>query len=44
MVGDRCHKNKIPVFCPAITDGSVGDMLYFQAYRRPGFVLDIVKV
>ena len=34
-------KNKIPVFCPALTDGSVGDMLYFHAYKREGFVLDI---
>ena len=35
-------KNDIPVFCPAITDGSIGDMLYFQSYRREGFILDIV--
>ena len=34
-------KNEIPVFCPALTDGSVGDMLYFHSYKRPGFVLDI---
>eukprot|EP00536_Pseudo-nitzschia_multiseries_P003976 jgi/Psemu1/186901/e_gw1.63.68.1 len=34
-------KNDIPVFCPALTDGSVGDMLYFHSYKRPGFVLDI---
>lgn len=33
-------KNGIPVFCPALTDGSVGDMLYFHSYKRPGFVLD----
>jgi deoxyhypusine synthase len=33
--------NDIPVFCPALTDGSIGDMLYFHSYRRPGFVLDI---
>ncbi|XP_075591180.1 uncharacterized protein LOC142598102 [Dermatophagoides farinae] len=25
-----CYKNKIPVFCPAITDGSLGDCLYFH--------------
>ena len=31
----------IPVFCPALTDGSIGDMLYFHSYQRPGFVLDI---
>jgi len=34
-------KNEIPVFCPALTDGSVGDMLYFHSYKRTGFVLDI---
>lgn len=34
-------KNDIPIFCPALTDGSVGDMLYFHSYKRPGFVLDI---
>jgi deoxyhypusine synthase len=34
-------KNDIPVFCPALTDGSVGDMLYFHSYKRPGFMLDI---
>ena len=36
-------KNDIPVFCPALTDGSVGDMLYFHSYKRPGFVLDICR-
>jgi len=34
-------RNKIPVLCPALTDGSVGDMLYFHSYKRAGFVLDI---
>mmetsp|Transcript_7524 Transcript_7524/g.18512 ORF Transcript_7524/g.18512 Transcript_7524/m.18512 type:complete len:464 (-) Transcript_7524:372-1763(-) len=34
-------RNDIPVYCPALTDGSVGDMLYFHSYKRPGFVLDI---
>merc|ERR1711939_753307 len=29
------HKNKIPIFCPAITDGSIGDMLYFRSYKAP---------
>lgn len=24
-----------------VTDGSVGDMMYFHSYKRPGFVLDI---
>eukprot|EP01111_Echinosteliopsis_oligospora_P006768 TRINITY_DN2110_c1_g1_i2.p1 TRINITY_DN2110_c1_g1~~TRINITY_DN2110_c1_g1_i2.p1 ORF type:complete len:418 (+),score=106.78 TRINITY_DN2110_c1_g1_i2:102-1355(+) len=36
-----CHKNKIPVFSPAITDGSIGDMIFFHSYKNPGLVLDI---
>lgn len=36
-------KNKIPIFCPAITDGSLGDMLHFHTFRSPGLVLDIVS-
>ncbi|XP_012061399.1 PREDICTED: probable deoxyhypusine synthase [Atta cephalotes] len=35
-------KNKIPVFCPALTDGSLGDMIFFHSYKNPGFILDIV--
>lgn len=27
-------KNKIPVFCPSIMDGSLGDMIYFFKYQR----------
>jgi len=27
-------KNGIPVFSPAITDGAIGDMLYFHSYHR----------
>jgi deoxyhypusine synthase len=27
------YKNEIPVFCPALTDGSLGDMLYFHTYK-----------
>lgn len=36
-------KNKIPVFCPALTDGSLGDMMYFHSFRNPGLVLDILS-
>ncbi|OWA50678.1 Deoxyhypusine synthase [Hypsibius exemplaris] len=36
-------KNDIPVFSPAITDGGIGDMLYFHSYRNPGLVLDIIQ-
>lgn len=38
-----CHKNKIPVYCPGITDGSIGDMLYFHSFRKPGLVLDVIQ-
>ncbi|KAL6102794.1 dhps [Pungitius sinensis] len=37
------YKNNIPVFSPALTDGSLGDMLYFHSYKSPGLVLDIVE-
>ncbi|KAG9229887.1 deoxyhypusine synthase [Amylocarpus encephaloides] len=26
-------KNNIPIFCPALTDGSLGDMLYFHSFK-----------
>ncbi|KAJ6713892.1 DEOXYHYPUSINE SYNTHASE [Salix viminalis] len=37
------YKNNIPVFCPGITDGSLGDMLYFHSFRSPGLIVDIVQ-
>ncbi|KAJ0754175.1 Deoxyhypusine synthase [Helianthus annuus] len=37
------YKNDIPVFCPGLTDGSLGDMLYFHSFRNPGLVVDIVQ-
>lgn len=37
------YKNNIPVYCPALTDGSIGDMIYFHTYSNPGLVLDIVE-
>lgn len=36
-------QNGIPVFCPALTDGSLGDMLFFHSYKTPTpLVIDIV--
>ena len=36
-------KNRIPIYCPALTDGSLGDMLYFHSYKNPpGLCIDIV--
>lgn len=37
------QKNNIAVFCPAIMDGSLGDMIYFYKYKNPNFKLDIVE-
>ncbi|XP_048848137.1 deoxyhypusine synthase-like [Brienomyrus brachyistius] len=37
------YKNDIPVFSPALTDGSLGDMIYFHSYKNPGLILDIVE-
>jgi len=34
-------KNKIPVFCPALTDGSLGDMIFFMKQRKADFLVDI---
>jgi len=38
-----CSRNNIPVFCPAITDGSLGDMIYFFKSNNPGFKIDITE-
>ncbi|MEA3248078.1 MAG: deoxyhypusine synthase [Nanoarchaeota archaeon] len=35
------QKNNIPVFCPAITDGSIGDMIYFFKNKNPNFKIDV---
>jgi len=36
------YKNDIPVFCPALTDGSFGDMTYFFKKKNNEFRIDIV--
>lgn len=36
-------KNDIPVFSPALTDGSIGDMMYFHSIKSPGLLLDIIQ-
>lgn len=38
-----CYKNDIRVYCPAITDGSIGDMIHFFMYKNPDFKMDIVS-
>ncbi|KAK8379798.1 hypothetical protein O3P69_019650 [Scylla paramamosain] len=33
----------VPIFSPALTDGSLGDMIYFHGIRNPGLVVDIAE-
>ncbi|MGV8131007.1 MAG: deoxyhypusine synthase [Candidatus Pacearchaeota archaeon] len=33
-------KNQIPVYCPALLDGALGDNVYFFKFKRPDFVID----
>lgn len=35
-------KNKIPVYSPALTDGSLGDMMFFHSFKNPGLIVDIL--
>lgn len=35
-------KNDIPVFCPGLVDGAIGDILYFYKTQNPDFVVDIM--
>lgn len=37
------NKNNIPVFCPAITDGALGDQVYFYTFNKPDFKLDVAQ-
>ncbi|KAI4380377.1 hypothetical protein MLD38_006575 [Melastoma candidum] len=37
------YKNNIPVYCPSLTDGSLGDMLYFHSFRSTGLKVDLVE-
>lgn len=36
-------KNKVPVFCPGIIDGSMGDLIYFFKQQHPEFQIDITE-
>lgn len=38
------QRNGIPIFCPALTDGSLGDMIFFHTYKSPTpLSVDIVQ-
>lgn len=36
-------KNKIRVFCPAISDGAIGDNIYFFKLNNPEFEIDLTE-
>ncbi len=36
-------KNKIKIYCPAISDGALGDNIYFFSFKRNDFKIDIVE-
>lgn len=44
------YKNDIPIFCPSLTDGSIGDMLFFHTFKaspqhlRLDIVADIRRI
>ncbi|MBI5223781.1 deoxyhypusine synthase [Candidatus Micrarchaeota archaeon] len=38
-----CTKNKIPVFCPGITDSAIGLQTYFFKQKRKDFGVDVTK-
>ena len=35
------QKNNIPVYCPCITDGAIGDNIYFFKFKHPDFKLEV---
>lgn len=37
------YKNDIPVFCPAITDGAIGDTMFYHSFKNPGLKVDLVE-
>lgn len=37
------QKNGIPVFCPSITDGAIGDCLFYHSMKTPGLKIDLVE-
>lgn len=38
-----CYRRGIPIFCPAFTDGSMGDMVYFYNFSKKGLVIDPLR-
>ncbi|MDP3918599.1 MAG: deoxyhypusine synthase family protein [Nanoarchaeota archaeon] len=39
----QCAKKNVPIFCPAITDGSFGFHLFMFQEKHPDFIVDVVQ-
>jgi deoxyhypusine synthase len=39
----QAAKNNVPIFCPAITDGSFGFHLFMFQEKHPDFIVDVVQ-
>jgi deoxyhypusine synthase len=37
------YKNNIAIYCPALMDGSFGDLVYFMKQRYPNFKMDMTE-
>jgi deoxyhypusine synthase len=37
------YKNNISIYCPALMDGSLGDLTYFMKQRQPNFKIDMTE-
>jgi len=37
------YKNKIPVYCPGIVDGAIGDIAYYFKKENPNFHIDLMQ-
>lgn len=35
------YRHSVPVFCPAVTDGALGDLIYLHRFKRPEFAVDV---
>jgi deoxyhypusine synthase len=39
----QAAKHNVPIFCPAITDGSFGFHLYMFQQKHPDFIIDVIQ-
>ena len=37
------YKNDVPVYCPAFTDGFIGECLFEYNLAHPGFIIDAAR-